>query len=69
MDNEYLKILEVLKKYGQEHLLKHFNDLTENEKEELLKDIESIDFEQIQKLYEQTKIKDKIGNDVIEPIS
>ena len=69
MDKEYLKTLEFLKKYGQEHLLKHFNDLTENEKEELLKDIESIDFEQIQKLYEQTKIKDKIGNDVIEPIS
>ena len=69
MDKEYLKTMEVLKKYGQEHLLKYFNDLTKNEKEELLKDINSIDFEQIKKLYEQTKIKNKIGKDIIEPIS
>ncbi len=41
----------ILKKYGQEHLLNHFETLNESKKKELLSQIENIDFELINSLY------------------
>ncbi len=69
MNDKYLVVKERLKEYGQEHLLKFYDELNEQEKENLLEDISSINFEQIKNLYEDTKKKDKFANDVIEPIS
>ncbi len=40
-----------LKKYGQEHLLNHFDKLDETTQAELLKQIENIDFELVNSLY------------------
>lgn len=59
-------IKEILKKYNQEHLLLFYDSLTEAEKEELIKDIESIDFE----LMESLKIvPDKVNQEnTIEPV-
>ena len=34
----------ILKDYGQEHILKYFDELSDNEKQELLSQIEIIDF-------------------------
>ena len=57
-----------LMNYGQEHLLKFYDELSEQQQNELLEQIDSIDFELITKLYEE---RNSIGNthDVIEPIS
>lgn len=41
-------IKEILNKYNQQHLLMFYNELTEQEKEQLVSDIESIDFTQIE---------------------
>ncbi len=57
-----------LKKYGQEHLLKFYDNLDENKKEKLLKQIENIDFELINSLYDSTKGNAKKDNAKIEPI-
>lgn len=43
----YSKAVEKLSKYGQEHILKYYDVLSESEKEELLKQIEDTDFEVI----------------------
>lgn len=57
-----------LKKYGQEHLLKFYDNLDENKKEKLLEQIENIDFELINSLYDATKGNAKKDNAKIEPI-
>ncbi len=57
-----------LKKYGQEHLLKFYDNLDENKKEKLLEQIENIDFELINSLYDSTKGNAKKDNAKIEPI-
>ena len=43
----YSQAVEKLSKYGQEHILKYYDVLSESEKEELLKQIEDTDFEVI----------------------
>lgn len=40
----YNEALDKLKKYGQEHILKYYDTVSESEKEELLKQIEETDF-------------------------
>lgn len=68
MEDRYLAVKEKLSKYGQEHLLKFYGELTDKEKENLLEDILEIDFEQIETLYKETKVEDKFKEDIIEPI-
>ena len=58
----------ILKKYGQEHLLNGFDKLDESHKEKLLDEIENIDFNLIQNLYESTNKKNKKEEDKIEPM-
>ena len=57
-----------LKNYGQEHLLNGFDKLDESHKEKLLDEIENIDFNLIQNLYESTNKKNKKEEDKIEPM-
>ena len=45
--------ISILKKYHQEHILEY--NLSEKQQQELEKQILSIDFEQLQNLYESTK--------------
>ena len=56
-----------LKKYNQEHLLNHFENLTDNKKEELVIQLENIDFDLIKSLYENTKKELKAQEAKIEP--
>lgn len=68
MDRKVEEIKNQLKKYGQEHLLNHYETLDEAHKKELLEQIESIDFELIQYIYQNTKRKEKRENDKITPM-
>ena len=58
-----------LKEYGQEHLINFFNELSNEEKRKLEEQIEKIDFEQINRLYEETKNNNKVAKDKIEPMT
>ncbi|MBR2241021.1 MAG: UTP--glucose-1-phosphate uridylyltransferase [Clostridia bacterium] len=68
MEGKYEEALNILKKYDQEHILKNFENLSQEKKERLLNQILSIDFEQIKNLYESTKKEISFANDKIEPI-
>ena len=58
----------ILKKYGQEHILNNYENLDSNSKKQLLDEIESIDFELINSLYDNTKKEVKNNEDEITPI-
>lgn len=58
----------LLEKYNQEHILEYLNLLTEDEKEELEKQILKIDFEQLKNLYETTMKQPQIEEKKIEHI-
>jgi len=68
MDKKMEEIKAILKKYGQEHILNHINHLEEKQKNELLNQIQTIDFELVNSLYESTKKISKEEIDVISPI-
>ena len=68
MNEKYDASMEKVKKYGQEHLLKFYDKLSKDEKEKLLDDILTIDLQQINKLYEQTKVEKNFTSSKIEPI-
>lgn len=68
MDLKKEEMQSILKKYGQEHILNHYERLDDTHKKELLKQIETIDFELINSLYDHTKKKEKSGSDEITPI-
>jgi UDP-N-acetylglucosamine/UDP-N-acetylgalactosamine diphosphorylase len=68
MNLDFEKAKEILKKFGQEHVLLSYERLPDDKKELLLKQILSIDFEQIQRLYENTKKEVISVNEIIEPI-
>ena len=69
MDIRLDEVEATLKKYGQEHLLNHYDTLDDKKKEELLKEIQEIDFELVNELYNSTKEKKINNNDKITPIS
>ena len=69
MDTELEEVKDILKKYGQEHLLNHYNELDEKKKEILLNQIRNIDFELVNKLYDSTKEQKVNTNDKITPIN
>ena len=62
------QVLNKLKEYNQEHLLMFFNELTQEKKEEILKQIANIDFEQIKNIVNDKCEKQK-EMDIIEPIT
>ena len=68
MKNELKNVKQVLKQYGQEHLLLKYDEMNEEEKNELLDQINNIDFDLMKELYENAK-KPVTHDDVtIEPI-
>lgn len=58
----------ILKKYGQEHLLNHFDKLDKIKQQKLLEEIEEIDFNLINSLYQKTEQEVKESKDIISPI-
>lgn len=61
-------IIDMLKTYNQEHIIKLLNTLDEVKKEELLNQIQNIDFHQIMELYDNTKKEIEIKDKKIEAI-
>ena len=68
MEEKYEAALNCLRKYNQEHILKNYENMSQNQKEKLLNQILTIDFNQIKELYESTKNEINFANDKIEPI-
>ena len=66
--NEIDKAKEVLKQYNQDHVVKLFEKLNEEQKAELAKQVLNIDFHKITELYENTKKEIKIKEKEIKPI-
>jgi len=58
MDKKRKMALEILETYHQEHVLKFYNELSNSEREMLLDQILSMDFEKIFALYEASKTDD-----------
>ena len=70
MDEKLKQVEQILKKYGQEQLLQGYNRQPgEKEKEEFLNDLLTIDFAQIEKLYEASKKAKDFSESKIEPIN
>lgn len=61
--------IELLKTYGQEHVIQLIEQLEGKEKEELIEQINKIDFHQIRELYDTTKKELEIKENKIENIS
>ena len=68
MDLNLEEAKSILKKYGQEHLLNHYDKLDEKKKKTLLEQISNIDFELVNSLYNSTKQQKTNNNDEITPI-
>ena len=68
MDVQLEEIQDILKKYGQEHLLNHYDSLDEKKKQKLLEHIGNIDFELVNNLYNSTKEQKTNSHDEITPI-
>ena len=69
MESKYNEAKKILEQYNQTHLLSQYEKLDDEKKEYLLNQIINIDFEQLNKLYENTKKEIEAGKDLIEPIS
>ncbi len=68
MNIQLEEVKNILKKYNQEHLINHYNDLSDEKKEVLLEQINNIDFGLINKLYDITKEEKASSIDKITPI-
>ena len=60
--------IEILKQYNQEHIVKLLEKLEGNKKEELIKQINNIDFHQISELYDNAQRPVEIKENKIESI-
>ena len=69
MEERLESVKKTLKKYSQEHILNGFDKLNEKEQEQLLDQIEMIDFELIKSLYEKTNEGIQIEESQITPIN
>lgn len=63
MDEKRKNALAILQAYGQEHILQFYNELNNAERDALLEQIISIDFEKIFALYEASKTDDVLKED------
>ena len=61
-------VIELLKTYNQEHIIKLLATLDENKKRELIEQINKIDFHKMMELYENTKKEIEIKENKIEEI-
>lgn len=70
MEEKLKQVKEITEKNGQQQLLKIYDRLSnEKEKQELLDDILTVDFKQVNKLYDISKQPPAFKNSAIEPIS
>ena len=67
--NKEEEIIDLLKSYNQNHIVNLLKKLDEEEKQELMDQIEKIDFHQIMELYDNTKKEIEIKENKIEAIS
>ena len=67
--NKEQDIIDLLKSYNQNHIINLLENLDEVKKQELIEQIEKIDFHQIMELYDNTKKEIEIKESKIEPIS
>ena len=68
MGDILIEVEKKLKKYGQEHLLNGYSKLDEVKQKKLIEQIQNIDFNLINSLYESTKKQINLGDSIIEPI-
>lgn len=61
-------VIELLNTYNQEHIVNLLNKLEGKQKEELIEQINTIDFHQVHELYENTKKEIEIKQNIIEAI-
>ncbi len=64
MDKKIQDVVDVLKEYNQEHIINLLNKLEEPKKQELLEQINKIDFHQIMELYDNTKKEIEIKENI-----
>ncbi len=60
--------IEILKEYNQEHIINFLEKLDDDKQQELIKQINTIDFHQIHELYNNTKKKIEFKERKIEPL-
>ena len=68
MDDKLQMVNKILEKYGQKHLIQFYDELNNIQKESLLNEILSIDFEQILTLYDNSMKAEKILPNEISPL-
>lgn len=69
-DIEYVEAYHKLEGYGQEHLLQHYEELSEEKKKYLINQIKHIDFDQVKNLYQNIgKVKEENASHEITNIS
>ena len=68
MDKKLEEIKKKLKEYDQEHLLQKYEEMNEEQKVELINQIENIDFELMKNLYKKTQEPGDLEKVSIEPI-
>ena len=61
-------VIELLKEYNQEHIIRWINSLDEEKKREIIEQIKQIDFHQMTELYDNTKKEVEIKENKIEAI-
>lgn len=61
-------VIDTLKIYNQEHIVKLLEKLNAEEKDELIEQINHIDFQQVKELYDNTKKSIEIKENKIEPL-
>ena len=61
-------VIELLKEYNQEHIIRWINTLDEEKKREIIEQIKQIDFHQMTELYDNTKKEVEIKENKIEAI-
>ena len=67
--NREQDVIKMLESYNQNHIINLLKNLDEVKKQELLDQIEKIDFHQVMELYDNTKKEIEIKESKIEPIS
>ena len=67
--NREQDVIKMLESYNQNHIINLLKNLDEVKKQELLEQIEKIDFHQVMELYDNTKKEIEIKESKIEPIS
>lgn len=69
MNKKFAKAKKIVEKYKQEHLLQFYNEIEDNQKEELLEQILSTNFKKLNRYYKNSYKDDSISNNKISPIN